>query len=802
MAEHNHIVLQDCAEERVFVGTGGGQKSIPVRDEQNYARVLLEQYNAAVSYVRERRAEVLPQGVETADGIYLDFQMDESANSIPSLDGKNGARIMNIRETGQEGLKNVTVFIPKKRDAWFPKKMDEYATKRTTKNHPKNQPFVNAIEQIRVADLRSFFTEPNEFQLPDIIREYEVWVRKDDFNWNVMRQRLEQLGIQYGSRQLVFEELVVVLVIANHAKLQQIVECVSSVLEIHAYKKPSVLSRASNINEEKEYIQLLAVDIPMAEAPLTRIGILDSGVNYQHPLLQNVLPRERCFSATLDGSLKDEANHGTAMAGLVVLGDVTERIYAHEQEPIVSDLLSVKILHDDDEGQYEKEMYAVVTEDAILTAKDNDVHTLCSAITLREEAQTEHPSILSAAIDQSLYANGASDSLLLLSAGNVDTCNHGTYPDYLLTSRVYDPAQSWNALTVGAYTEKTTIADPFYTDKSVVAPKDGISPFSRNSYLWGEKTLIKPEIMMEGGNAIMSVGDISPVPDLSLVSLHSDIKNHLFYDFNATSAATAMAANLAGKIMHYNPSLSPLSVRALLVHSAEWTDRMRELCSNNINKLLHTCGYGVPNAQKAMLSEDSYVTFIAEDEIKPLKLSEGGAISYSHMNTYRLPWPVETLRQMDTAKVKLRITLSYYIEPCPGTRGKLSKYLYQSMRLAFDVRQAEEDEAGFYRRVSHSGDADALRNNTGRWEIGIQNRNQGCVISDYIELSARQMASCDLVAVYPSSGWYKSRKGKVDSRIKYSLVVSLETPKQDIYAEIAQKVGIASSVAIEASPQC
>ena len=57
-------------------------------------------------------------------------------------------------------------------------------------------------------------------------------------------------------------------------------------------------------------------------------------------------------------------------------------------------------------------------------------------------------------------------------------------------------------------------------------------------------------------------------------------------------------------------------------------------------------------------------------------------------------------------------------------------------------------------------------------------------------MSAIDATRCNLIAVYPASGWYKYKKAKVDAAIKYSLVVSLKTPEQDIYTEIAQRIGI------------
>ncbi len=51
---------------------------------------------------------------------------------------------------------------------------------------------------------------------------------------------------------------------------------------------------------------------------------------------------------------------------------------------------------------------------------------------------------------------------MLISAGNTDPAARRTYPDPNLTDGVHDPAQAWNALTVGGYTEKALVDQARY----------------------------------------------------------------------------------------------------------------------------------------------------------------------------------------------------------------------------------------------------------------------------------------------------------------------------------------------------
>ena len=152
---------------------------------------------------------------------------------------------------------------------------------------------------------------------------------------------------------------------------------------------------------------------------------------------------------------------------------------------------------------------------------------------------------------------------------------------------------------------------------------------------------------------------------------------------------------------------------------------------------------------------------------------------------------------MKDINVKLKITLSYYIDPCPGAKGRLIKYSYQSVRLYFEVNRPEDTYEKFRRRVSGLGKEKRTDNDSAKWNIGIQRRNQGSIISDSFEKTASEMAACKYISISPSGGWYRHRKSKVDVVIKYALIVSLETPGQDIYTEIVQKVGIVNTLEID-----
>ena len=88
---------------------------------------------------------------------------------------------------------------------------------------------------------------------------------------------------------------------------------------------------------------------------------------------------------------------------------------------------------------------------------------------------------------------------------------------------IEDPAQAWNAVTVGAFTEKVFIRHPDYDDWQPLAESGDLCPTSRTSLPWPPENQsgwpIKPDIVMEGGNYAESLGgDRAGIDDLSLLT--------------------------------------------------------------------------------------------------------------------------------------------------------------------------------------------------------------------------------------------------------------------------------------------
>src|SRR5690606_30351037 len=112
----------------------------------------------------------------------------------------------------------------------------------------------------------------------------------------------------------------------------------------------------------------------------------------------------------------------------------------------------------------------------------------CMAITATDTRDRGRPSSWSSAIDG--LSSGAFDNqrrLFILSAGNTVGDERKNYPASNFTDSIHDPAQSWNALTVGGYTEKALIDTKKYPGWTPLAQPGDLAPSSCTSSTWAKK---------------------------------------------------------------------------------------------------------------------------------------------------------------------------------------------------------------------------------------------------------------------------------------------------------------------------
>lgn len=546
------------------------------------------------------------------------------------------------------------------------------------------------------------------------------------------------------------------------------------------------------------------------------VCILDTGVNNAHPLISPALSDADLHTLEPARGTDDNDGHGTAMAGLALAGDLVDVLDSREIIEIEHRLESVKLLSKDGGNIGDSRHHGYLTVEAVarpeITAP-NRGRIFSMAVTAEDNRDRGRPSAWSATIDQlaaDVDGEGAKPRMLIVSAGNINDPNAWAHsPDSNSSDGIHDPAQAWNALTVGAFTNLTHIAEEDAKAYKPVASQGGLSPFSTTSATWQASWPLKPDVLFEGGNAAKD--DLSAVwmPSLSLLTLHHKPTEKLFTTANATSAATALASRMAAQIMAAYPELWPETIRGLMVHSAQWTDAMKRLflsgdrpSKSAYAQLVRHCGFGVPDLDRTIWSVQNSLTMVIETFVQPFERSGSKQPTLRDMNLHQLPWPLDELEALGETQVEMRVTLSYFIEPNPSVRGFRSRYCYESHGLRFDVKRPYESERRFRARINAAAvkeeTSSRSRGDDKDWLIGPKNRHRGSIHSDIWQGSATDLASRGVIAVYPTSGWWKTRTrlGRYDQTVRYALIVSIHAPEVDVelYNAVANEIDIRTVV--------
>jgi hypothetical protein len=692
----------------------------------------------------------------------------------------------------------------------------------TKHNKPKNAPLVESIEDVGIALLEALWTDKIELIPKDIPKWCEVWLNVDSDEKTIEQDVTKFIGvlkennINYKENYIVFPERAVILINANKDTLIELMLRSDMLAEYRLGQETAGFWMNESAAGQQQWVEDLLKRIQINEDSDIRVCILDSGANNGHPLLKSILSDADTMTVDPAWGTADHENgsgHGTMMAGIIGYGNLEEALADKNAILVTHKLCSIKILPPSNQEETPKELWGAVTSQGISRAEiQNPEKTLlfCMAVTSIDDVERGRPSSWSGAVDNLTFGEGENKRLIIISAGNVLNDDlWKLYPDSNLLSSVQNPAQSWNALTVGAYTKKVIVNDKAFDSHAPLAPNDGLSPFSSSSSTWEKKWPVKPDVVFEGGNILKAPDDsFSLHYDLELLSTSKKFATGKSFDtFNATSAATAQASWFAAKVISEYPNIWAETTRGLIVHSAEWNETMFKQFGFNgsktdVGKLMKIFGYGVPNLEKAMYSSESGLSMIAQESIQPFIIKDNVA-SLNEMHFYKLPFPKDVLLGLDNLKVKLKITLSYFVEPGAGEIGWKDRYRYQSHGLRFDVNNVGETEEEFKKRINVLAreEEEKLQNNSGsgRWVIGSINRSYGSIHSDFWEGTAAELATCNMIGVFPIIGWWRERKHlkKVDTKTRYSLIVSLETEKEDVQLYTAIKNLIKVPIQIE-----
>lgn len=405
-----------------------------------------------------------------------------------------------------------------------------------------------------------------------------------------------------------------------------------------------------------------------------RIGIIDSGVNRGHPLLAELVDASFGLGGLPDA---DEAGHGTAVAAIAAYGDIGAMLERQEWLPRFR-IVSARVT--DHRGYFPD----LTTAHELVEQAIRRLHGEygCRIINMsladpkriagkRASAWTMMLDTLARELDIVIVAvTGNSNAQEFLDAHGNQIAR--VYPDYLFddANRILEPGNALNVLTVGSLARVNGLIDEDNVQMQLFAEAGEPSPFTRKGP--GMSGAIKPDLVDYGGTAIYD-GFAQRLlqgrdrASCGILTLHHRYVDRLFSSFSGTSFAAPLVAYKAALLLEKFPQAPASQIRMLMGlasdHPAAAISRCGTKSAQERNVIL---GYGLPDVEKALLSDENRVVLMAQ-----------GTLQADKFAIYEIPIP----SAYQTTKGGRAISVALGFEP-PVRRTRRE---YAGVRMRFDL---------------------------------------------------------------------------------------------------------------------
>ncbi len=543
---------------------------------------------------------------------------------------------------------------------------------------------------------------------------------------------------------------------------------------------------------------------PLSVAP--KVCIIDSGILEGHSKLRAALDcsHSRSWVPGEINNTNDDVKgggHGTRVAGAVLY---PQGIPNTESQQAICWLQNARVLNKDCRLPDLLPLPKVLSDIVDFYYGETGTRIYNHSINSSSPCSIKRMSVWATEID---YLSWKKDILFIVSAGNLPierspglTITRQTltehfqkgheYPDFLLqdSSRIANPAQSLQALTVGSIAHKTYKNSPLKS----IAKEDYPSSFSCSGLgIWDT---IKPEVVEYGGDLVKDESNppsfyIHPDVCPELVRTTTGGAPAIASDMIGTSFAAPKVTHIAAALAATFPHETTLFYRALIVQSArlpDWTNESVEKLYDGIRMM----GYGLPNLDRALGNSLHRITLTTQGDQR---------ISARQAKVYQVSMPENLSRQGQEFDILVEITLSYKAEP-RRTRRQRRKYL--STWLDWTCSKKGEDPQNFLEKVLKEYNEAPKDAEKGEglfdWTLGRRqsrpngdgerktngidgrvkklSRSTGTIQKDWAIVKSFDLRKPFCIAVVGHEGW----NNDPTSQVPYSLVVSFEAINSEI----------------------
>lgn len=573
------------------------------------------------------------------------------------------------------------------------------------------------------------------------------------------------------------------------------------VSEADEFIAPSVTPNSSESDREQ-----FELEAPEPNAP--KVCIIDSGIQEIHPKLRVAIDSTLSTSwvpgeTNMTADYYAGGGHGTRVAGAVLYprgipltGRQQAVCWLQNARILGADKLLPKMVFPPEVLEEIVEIYYRQTRTRIYN------HSIAGISPCRTQSMTPW----AAAIDKLSWEN---DVLFIVAAGNIEArVNYITrpsisahiqagrnYPEYLLqpSARIANPAQSFQALTVGSVAHSTYNNPPLRS----IAEENHPSSFSCSGPgIWDT---IKPEVVEYGGDYVI---DSPTSPNFTtpesvcpeLIRSTRDGGKPVSADAVGTSFAAPKVTHIAAALAAAFPQESTLLYRALIVQSARLPAWTNNLDTKELYHAIRTMGYGIPDINRALGNSPNRVTLTTRG-LERIKARQA--------KVYQVKVPEDFLPQGEGFDILIEITLSYVAEP-RRTRRNHRKYL--STWLDWTCSKRGEDPKRFLKRVLKDYDApEETEKDDGlfQWTLGKKqlgkgktspkgidgivkelSRSKGTVQKDWATVKSYELPESFCIAVVGHTGWNQDSNAEVP----FALAVSFEAVNSsiDVYTSFVE----------------
>jgi hypothetical protein len=667
-------------------------RATPPVDRRQHAESINQQLAASVDAIRQTRviAGIDPARLLVLEFGSLGFELDESFAE------RFGSQIVDEREEKFGNVKRyraVLQFASVEAIERFQREIAAYQTDdpRTQLLPPgQRRDFLDGLREIRglTRDDRMGDRLRSEGwpRVEPFMLDVDLWHPGDALRGREIVQQLRGLCQTNGGR--VADDLrtssLLLLKIQCGRELGEMLLALDLVARVDL---PPLVSMAfSNLTRDINWPN--PTELPDDDDPIA--CVVDSGVIAGHPLLANWVIEERDFDSGED-SPADLNGHGTAVAGLVVYGDVSACIETNVWQPRVR-ICSAKVLRnrpnpvapDRPEAVFPEESekrIETVVEEAIRYFHNHGVRIFNLSVGDRTKIYADQRQFSWAELLDGLSRE--LDIVVVISIGNHDPeipdaplswdRFRKAVRDQTLNNRLISPATAVLSLTVGSLARSDGLPDGAVS-MTAGAPAGGPSPFTRAGPGYALRPTsrgIKPELADYGGNYALQA--MTPDtkrwfdhPALGEPSLQRDYVTRAVRMFFGTSYAAphvTHAAAVAQVALREALGQEPSGnlIRAVLGATASVPDAPRGWYSDEENRL-RMIGYGRLGLVRLPWSVENDSRLIAMDEVEENKF-----------HLYRIPVPLDFL----TVDGRRGITIALAYDP--PVRGSRKEYMARTM---------------------------------------------------------------------------------------------------------------------------